>query len=657
MRISQETVEQIRFRADILEVVGDFVSLKKKGANWWACCPFHNEKSPSFSVSPAKGIYKCFGCGAAGDVVKFVMDVEKVSYAEALRFLAKKYDIKIQEEEAQTDEQQQRQNERDSLFIILNFAKKFYEEQLFQTEDGKSFGMSYFKERGFSEKTIQSFELGYSPNAMDIFTKNALKNGYSQELLEKAGLTLHKEYEDGRKGNPYDRFRDRVIFPIHNISGRVIAFGARILTNDKNQPKYINSPETDVYHKSQVLYGIFQAKNAIRQDDLCYLTEGYTDVISLHQAGIQNVVASSGTSLTTEQIKLIGRFTKNITLLYDGDNAGIKAALRGTDMILEEGMTVKIVTFPDNDDPDSYVKKVGSLAFKEFVQRQSQDLITFKTNFYLKEANNDPFKKAEVISELVKSITKIPDPIARSVFFKQTATRLEIEEQILISESNKLIAKLYKEKEKNQEQQEKRNPENKTFENTNILTEPVYQNTDVVEEEIKKNPVEYQEEECIRLLISYADEEIEENLKTIQYILEELENVEFVSPVFARMLEIFRAEWKAGKTPNTQFFIHHPDTWIQAEAIRLITHKYHFSENWKGMYDIYVPKENEILSDVVYSNILRLNQRRIQRMMNDVMNKLKTAETEEDQEKYLKMYKRLKDDEMQIAKFLGNVLR
>ncbi|MCX6193566.1 MAG: DNA primase [Cytophagales bacterium] len=357
MRIDPETVERIKQTAAVADVIGDYVTIKKKGANYWACCPFHGEKTPSFSISPAKGIYKCFGCGKAGDSVRFVMDMEGLGYGEALRHLAKKYGIDIQEEEM-TDDQLVRQNERESLLIILEYAKEFFKKQLYETDEGKSIALPYFKERGFSDATLQSFDLGYSPEAWDAFLKSALKQGFTQEIIEKAGLVTQKN-DDGKV---YDRFRNRVIFPIHNVSGKIIAFGARILRNDaKNQAKYLNSPETEVYHKSATLYGIAQAKNEIRTKDVCYLVEGYTDVISLHQAGIKNVVASSGTSLTIEQIKLIGRFTQHVTVLYDGDSAGIKAALRGMDLILEEGLQVNLVVFPEGNDPDSFVRKIGSV--------------------------------------------------------------------------------------------------------------------------------------------------------------------------------------------------------------------------------------------------------------------------------------------------------
>ena len=442
MAISKETIQRIQDQADVLEVVSDFVSLKKKGANWMACCPFHDEKTPSFTVSPSKGIYKCFGCGRGGDAISFVMEIESASYPEALRYLANKYGIEIQEDEKLTDEERAQQTERESILILLDYAAKYFEEMLHQHDEGKALGMSYFKERGFLPKTLETFHLGYSLAAWDGFTKVALKKGYSKELLQKAGLTIIK---DDKKF--FDRFRERVIFPIHNVSGKTIAFGARLLKKDKKQAKYLNSPETLVYHKSKVLYGIYQAKKTIRDQDECYLVEGYTDVISLHQGDIQNVVASSGTALTKEQIKLIRRFTNNITVLYDGDSAGIKASLRGVDLILEEDLNVRIVALPDGEDPDSYLKELGPTAFQKYLSEHKEDFITFKTQLYAQEAKDDPIKKAEMIREVVGSIMKIPDEIKRRVYFQSCSAMLGIDEATLIQEGNQLLkSKAYQQK-------------------------------------------------------------------------------------------------------------------------------------------------------------------------------------------------------------------
>lgn len=661
MRISNEIVQQIQQTADIVEVVGDFVSLKRSGQNLWACCPFHQEKTPSFSVAPAKGIYKCFGCGKAGDSVKFVMEVEGVSYPEALKYLAKKYGIEIPEHEP-TDVEKEQQNERDSLFIVLNYAKNFYQQNLHHTDEGTSIGLTYFKERGFNQPVIQAFELGYSLESWDALLNDATQQQYNPDLLEKAGLIIRKENKQ------FDRFRGRVIFPIHNLSGKVIGFGARILKADKSQPKYLNSPETEVYHKSNVLYGIFQAKQAIRQEDNCYLVEGYTDVISLHQAGIHNVVASSGTSLTLAQIRLIGRFTQNVTVLYDGDPAGIKASLRGTDMILEEGLNVKVAVFPDNEDPDSYVKRIGGTAFKAFIAEHGKDFITFKTELYLAEAASDPFKRASVIKEVVESITRIPDAIKRAVFFKQTANLLQIDEGTLIVESNQILKKQHL---------SARNPQSLPVRQAGGAPHPYpdlsegiapapglelpdpmpigrQAPADLVPP--RKSSVAYQEQETIRLLISYANQNIDEDHTLCQYLLSEIEDVTFQTPLYHRMLHIFRTHLQMGTIVGSEYFTHHWDSEIQSEAIDLMADKYQVSSNWEDKYQIYIPREKDMLSHVAYSNILRLKQRVLQEKIAENMKALATLQTIEEQEHVMRVHLQLKEMEKQIAALLGNVV-
>ncbi|OYX94261.1 MAG: DNA primase, partial [Sphingobacteriia bacterium 35-40-5] len=430
--IPKDTVDKIIETSRIEEVVGDFVSLKRRGTSMIGLCPFHNEKTPSFHVSVGKGIFKCFGCGKGGDSVRFIMEHEKATYPEALRYLANKYSIEIAEVE-NTPEEQAVNDRRESLYIVSAWAAKFFQQQMLETDEGKSIGLSYFKERGFRDDIIKKFELGYSPDVWDALTQSAITEGYNIQFLEETGLTIRKENEKF-----YDRFRGRVMFPIHSFTGRVIGFGGRTLKTDKAVPKYVNSPESDIYHKSNVLYGLFFAKKSMRDEDNCYLVEGYADVLSVHQAGIENVVASSGTSLTIEQIRMIGRFTKNITILYDGDDAGIKASLRGLDMILEEGLNVKIVLFPDGDDPDSYVQKFGSAAFKSHIEGSKKDFILFKTSILLKDAGNDPIKRAGIIREVVESIAKIPDGIKASVFVRECSSLLQIEERVLISELNKI---------------------------------------------------------------------------------------------------------------------------------------------------------------------------------------------------------------------------
>ena len=693
MRISNETADRIKQTADIVEVIGDFVSLKKRGANYIACCPFHNEKSPSFNVNPVRQIYKCFGCRAAGDSVKFVMDIEGVSYGEALRYLAQKYHIEV-EEAQQTPEEVLRQNERDSLYIVLNFAQKHYQKLLLEHEEGQAIGLSYFRNRGFNDPTIKSFGLGYSLNDWDNLTKEAAKRGYNPDLLQKAGLVLHKE---GNNDRYYDRFRGRVIFPIHNVSGKVIAFGARILTNDKNQPKYINSPETDVYHKSKVLYGIHQAKNAIRQEDVCYLVEGYTDVISLHQAGIQNVVASSGTSLTEDQIKLIARFTQNVTILYDGDTAGIKAALRGLDMVLEEGLNVSLVTLPDGEDPDSYVYSVGAEGFKAHVKKATKDFITFKTEMLLRDADDNPFKRAEAINEIVASITKIPDPIKRQIFFRRTADLMKMDEQTLISEGNKYLRQQQEKAKPLELRQSPRKqpssaaqlpsspkatpptePEGMFFSDTfieeefGILVEdnfseplpnvPKEASKSVTElpNDLFKTRLYLQEQAFVQLLILYGQVELEAGISVCRYLLHEIGEITFETPLFNLILEIFRQRFNFGEVPSTDYFLSHIDPDIQRLTIDLCTNSHHLSENWQK-HEIVVPSDEDLLHEIAFKKILRLKMAYSADKMKDLMNQLGSLSGATDDEfaqimDIQKQYRFFKNINDSAAKELGTVV-
>ena len=451
--IDRGTVEKILDTARIEEVVSDFVSLKRRGANYIACCPFHHEKTPSFSVSPSKGIYKCFGCGKAGSVVSFVMEHEQMSYAEALKYLGKKYGIEVKEKEESQEDVQQRLH-HESLLIVNDFAQKFYTEQLLHSDEGVAIGLSYFKERGFTDETINKFLLGYAPNKRRELTHNAQRKGYKKEHLVEVGLTIERE-----NGELLDRFYERVMFPIRSISGKVIAFGGRKLRGDKEVAKYINSPESEVYVKNKVLYGIYEAKQAIAREQKCYLVEGYTDVISFHQAGVENVVASSGTSLTTGQIQLIKRFTNNVTVLYDGDWAGIKASLRGIDMLLEEGLEIKVALFPDGEDPDSFARKHTKEELQEFLSNSEEDFISFKQRLLAQELSKDPLQRAKLIGEVVNSIAVIPDAIVRAVYIEQTAAKLNIKEELLQQEVAKLRHKKqsdnYYQQQREQERQER----------------------------------------------------------------------------------------------------------------------------------------------------------------------------------------------------------
>jgi DNA primase len=669
MRISPETTERIKQAADIVEVVGDFVSLKKRGVNYTACCPFHNEKSPSFNVNPVRQIFKCFGCGAGGDSIKFVMDIEGIGYGEALRFLAQKYSIEIEEEQA-TPEEFLRQNERESLYIVLNFAQQYFQKILLESTEGQTIGLSYFRGRSLTDQTIKSFGLGYSLNEWDGLLKEATKRGYNADILEKAGLVMRKE---GEKARTYDRFRSRVMFPVHNVSGKVIAFGARILIKDPNQPKYLNSPETDVYHKSKVLYGIYQAKNAIRAADICYLVEGYTDVISLHQAGIQNVVASSGTSLTEDQIKLIARFTPNVTILYDGDAAGIKAAIRGLDMVLEEGLNVSLVLFPDGEDPDSFVYKVGAEAFKKYINDNTKDFITFKTEYLLKEAGDNPFKRAEAIGDIVSSISKIPDPIKRQIFTSRTADLMRVDEQTLISEGNRILRKKTEEKPR-QRQPEKPVTEsvvNQEFDDMFLTVEEGEPMMDYSFEPVilkpKTTPASpsttanvqskrfMHEQECVRLLICHATQELEPDVSLCHYVLSELGTIEFETPVFQHLMDSFRTAFARGEVLNTNYFVGHQDTEIQQIAITLVSEKYELSENWER-HEIFVPTEIDKLAEAAYSNILRIKKSVAEQRMAQLQGELKAMNDIETENELLRQFMYFKDVDKQISGLLGVIV-
>ncbi|WP_018479653.1 DNA primase [Pontibacter roseus] len=638
--IPKETVDQILAQADITEVVGDFVSLKKKGQNLWACCPFHHEKSPSFSVSPAKGIYKCFGCGKAGNSVQFIMDVEGTSFPEALKYLAKKYGIEVPEDQP-SPEYAREQSERDSLYIVSEFANKHFQHVLHHHEQG-SIGQSYLKERGLTNATIKKFELGYSVDAWSDLTDAALKAGYKQQYLEATGLTIVRE--DGKK---YDRFRGRVMFPIHNISGRVIGFGARTLkSNDKKSPKYLNSPESEIYHKSNVLYGMYQARQAVRMQDMCYMVEGYLDVLSLHQGGIENVVSSSGTSLTEGQIKLIARYTQNITVLYDGDAAGIKASLRGIDLILENGLNVNVVTFPAGEDPDSYIRKVGDEAFKAYVQEHAQDFISFKTSLYAEEAKGNPVKKAEAIREIVTSISKIPDPIKRTVFFQSCSLIFGIDEQLLISEYNKMHLQ------DRQQQQQLRSGSLADFAEAEYYEQEEAETAKPVTE---TDSLKRYEREIVRMLLNYPDRILVDGQNTCQYMLEQLEDVEFRTPLYARLVEVVKSKLNQGAIPSADDFINYPDQEIRTEATNLLSDPYELSHNWET-HQIYVPHESDLLPYGAERAVLRLKWRNAQLLMKAEMEKLRLVTDPTEQDRVLHVIRSLKTFETQIGELLGIVV-
>ena len=647
--IKPEIIEKVRDTADIVEVVGDFVQLKKAGSNYKGFSPFKEERTPSFSVAPSKNIFKCFATGTGGDSIKFIMEIEGLSYIEAIRYLAGKYNIELEERKL-SKEEIEKKDARESLFIVLKFAKEYFQNLMLNSDEGQAIGLSYFKERGFDDKTIQTFELGYSAESWSGLIDEAKKNHYSLDLLEKAGLIIIKEAEGNKNARAYDRYRNRVIFPIHNTTGNVIAFGGRVLGKDFKGAKYINSPETQVYHKSNVLYGLYQAKNFLRNEDKCYLVEGYTDVISMHQSGIKNVVASSGTSLTEGQIKQIARFTKNVTVLYDGDAAGINAAMRGTDMLLEKGLNVRVVTFPEGQDPDSYAQELGGLAFRDFLDEDSVDFITFKANHLIKETKDDPLKKAGVIRSVLESIAKIPDVILTRMYLKETSSLLGIQEDVLIDEFNKIYLRDQGDKAKkiNKEEQELLRKQASSVSNNS-------NSRGLNKKEVSDN----QQKEIIRLLITFSNDEIEEDLTFAKYVLEELDEFEFSVPVYKKIYDEFREGLSKDEIPSSGYFIQHADDEVQNLAITFLSREREISPYWEKKHQLIIIDENDQLGKVAFKSLTRLNWRKI-RVMHDELNlQLKKLEEDGSINQVMEIMKKvmyLKEIERDIAKELGNVI-
>jgi len=623
------------------------VTLKKRGANLLGLCPFHNEKTPSFNVNPARNIYKCFGCGKAGGPIQFLIDSQQMTYPDALRFLAKKYNIEIDEENV-SDEAKQKEVEKhnlvESIHIASAFAQKFFTDYMLNNDNGK-IGLAYFKERGFLGHTIEKFQLGFAPESGDAFTRQALKEGYQLDVLKRAGLTSPKE------NSTYDFFRNRVMFPIHNMTGKVVGFGGRIMVKDEKAPKYVNTPESEVYQKSKILYGAWFAKNEIRKKDECLLVEGYTDVISLHQSGIENAVSSSGTSLTVEQIRLVKRMTPNITMLYDGDAAGIKAALRGTDLILEEGMNVRIVVLPDSEDPDSYVRKVGAEAFNQFIQQNKKDLILFKTSLFANEAKTDPIKKSELIRDIVESIGKIPDSIHRSVYTKECSQLFDMSEQILITEVNKIRRKKQKEQQAADEKEEEQKKSNTQDEIPASLHQEQFS------ESISSLPV--LERDIIRILIEFGAWTImneEAEISVTKYVLEELEGLNIETAQYKTVYELVKREFAQGAVYDEKFFTANDDEKISSVAIQILAQPYSLSDNWWNKYKIVVPGKREIFQKDIISSILRLKQFRNIVELKKVENLLKETRDDADMMRLMKMHKALMEQKKDFARTVGNVV-
>ena len=651
--IPRETINQIMETARIEDVVSEFVTLKKRGSNLIGVCPFHKEKTPSFNVNPARNIFKCFGCGKAGDSVRFIMEHEHYSFQEALRYLAKKYGIKIEERE-QTPEELAAQNERERMFNINSFAQNYFSNIMMTSDEGQSVGLAYFHERGFRDAIINKFQLGYCPNSGSAFTEYAIKNGYDKDLLIKVGLT--GSYEN----RLYDRYQGRVIFPIHNLTGKVIGFGGRILTSEKTKAKYVNSPESEIYNKSQTLYGIYFARNEISRLDNCILVEGYADVLSMHQAGIENVVASSGTSLTTEQIRMISRYTKNITMLYDGDAAGIHAALRGTNMILEEGMNVRIVVLPPEDDPDSFVQNNPIEVVTKYLSDNARDFIGFKTNLLLKDAKNDPIKRATVIKDIVETIAVIPDPIYRASYIKECSRTLEMAEQTLTNEVNKILRAKYRKQLGLDPKQDSQ------------LSYQDYQTYQPQQQQVEPKDTTpigfFQEQELVKLLLSHGseileiegkdddDNDVTYNVTVASLIVDDLKNdgLLFRDETHKKIFDAFDRGLDTNNLPTAQDFTSSEDQDVAVLAANLLSTQYKL-DDWQR-HRIVVKTENDVLKKTVLTSILRFKDMVIEDRRSAITKELMETTDPDDQLILLKKKKNLDDLRTRINHDLGIVI-
>ncbi|SMC84766.1 DNA primase [Moheibacter sediminis] len=589
--ITRQTIDTIFSAARVEEVIGDFVHLKRAGGNLKGLSPFVDEKSPSFMVSPAKQIWKDFSSGKGGNVVTFLMEHEQFTYPEALRWLAKRYNIEIEEDREQSDEQKEEVKLRESLYIVSEFAKKYFVEQLNETEEGKNIGLSYFKERGFTKETILKFELGYSPAQRNAFTEYAEKKGYSKALLEASGLSVFNE-----QGNGIDRFRERVMFPIHSFSGRVLGFGGRILRSDAKAAKYLNSPETEIYHKSKILYGIFQSKQAILKQNECLLVEGYTDVISLHQSGIENVVSSSGTALTPDQIRLIKRLTPNVTILYDGDSAGIKASFRGIDLILEQELNVKVLLFPEGNDPDSFAQKHSSEEIQNYIAENATDFIQFKAKILLEDAKNDPVKKADLIRDIIQSISLVPNMIQRELYIQETSKLMDVREEVLFKELAQILQRKGKEDVPAQR-------ESKPLEVVKEVEKVVIDPINIVEEEIIKLIMQFG-----NLVIELtADDDEKYETTVIEEIIRQFEvnDLQLKNELYQSILEDVKLGYEQEELRAGDFFIKLFDESKTSVASEAMIEKYSISKNWADKMGIYIkPKEDHIVKDIT-DTILR----------------------------------------------------
>ncbi len=693
--IDQPTIDRILDTANIVDVVSEFVTLRKRGINYVGLCPFHTDKTPSFYVSPAKNICKCFACGEGGTAVHFIMKHEQLNYFDALRYLAKKYNIEIQEREL-TDREKQRRSDRESMLIVNGWAQQYFTTQLYEHVEGKTVGLRYFAERGFREDTIRKFQLGYSLDQRDALYKEATKSGYKKEFLEKTGLVI--AYDNGGVN---DRFRGRVIFPVHTLSGKVVAFGGRVLKKDEKTAKYVNSPESEIYHKSNELYGIYFAKQSMVKEDRCFLVEGYTDVISMHQAGIENVVASSGTALTQGQIRLIHRFTNNITVLYDGDAAGIKAALRGIDLLLEDGMNVKVVLLPDGEDPDSFARKHNASQFAEFIKQSETDFIRFKTRLLLDDAGNDPIKRSSLITDIIRTVAIIPDNIARSIYIRECSAMMEIDEQVLLNEVNKI--RLNKEERQNNQAQStppvsntmSMIPEYPDIPGYQPIVEdsflppsdeampslpddmppppppmeeypagetgpmdvpppdfPPVQPPEVVRAaQPKRSPYEIYELTLLKyivrygekVLFDYVDEETNEHIvmRVAEYIRYDLErdDLTFYTPIFKNMLDEAAERCKNEGFIANRYFLAHPDPNVSRLAANLISEKYQLSKYHSKYREL--EQEEDKLDQLVIREIYAMKDAYIIRQIKETQLGIKEAHLKGNEDQVFELMRKL----------------
>lgn len=642
--IAQQTIQQILSRIDIIEIIGGFVKLKKRGVNYLGLCPFHNEKTPSFTVSPVKEIYKCFGCGRSGNTISFLMEHEKYSYAEALRWLAARYNVEIEEKELSPELRQQQQI-ADSLYIINGFAQKFFSDALFGSDEGQDIGLSYLKERGFNTEIIRKFQLGYNPDQRDVFSRAAVAAQYNPELLVKTGLVVQREEK------LVDNYRGRIIFPVHNHTGKIIGFGARIIRTNDRAPKYINTPENEIYVKSKILYGSWLARQAIDNQDECLLVEGYTDVISLHQAGVGNVVASGGTSLTVDQLRLIKKYTNHLTIIYDGDNAGIKAALRGLDMALEEGLDVKLVLIPDKEDPDSYVRKVGASAFRDFIAANKKDFILFQLEVALKDTGGDSNKKAQVVNRMAETISRInkaEDFTRQQDYIRQCSEILRIEEAGMHTLVNKFIRERVTKQENRAAAQE-----------AAATADAREQPADAVPADDESLSLLFRHEQnergVIRSLMEYGLKPWDEQVSVADYIFGECADLyEMIdNKRLLKIMDIYKDWYESGLEPTLKNFLYHEDQELSMLAVSVVDFKYELSPNWKNHYEGKISSPQELYREDVRSSMRYLRYKKIMRLMEENQRDLLKPHTQEEWLILADTHNHLKEIARSLAKEVG----